>query len=89
MRMKDKLTGTLEELVTDEELRIAYANANFGPMSPREVIKQGLLKCAGCWHQGHTSQQILIELGLISKNYKLTKKGGRYLYRAFPEGANF
>lgn len=73
----------LEQMISDEELTKVFAYANFGSMSNREVVKQGLLKCAGEWHQGHTSRTILFELGLIGKNYTLTKKGGRYLFEAY------
>ena len=79
----------LETLISDDELEKAFGNANFGVLSNRDVIKQGLLKCAGRWHQGQTSRTILKELGLIGKNYTLTKKGGRYLYEAFRGDSNF
>lgn len=85
--MSDNWGVDLASYVTDVELDKAFANANFGSISKREVIKQGLLKCAGRFYQGQTSKQILQELGLVGKGYTLTKKGARYLYFAY-EGDN-
>lgn len=74
-----------EEMVTLDEINSVWGNSDFGPhMSKIDVIKYGLLKCAGQWYQGHTSKSILKELGLITKNYKLTKRGARCLYISFP-----
>ena len=79
----------VEEIVSDEEMIKAFANANFGSMPHREVLKQAVMKCAGRYHQGFTSTQIIEELGLRGKNGNLTKKGGRYLYAAWEDGSNF
>jgi hypothetical protein len=64
-------------------------DANYGGLSHREVLRQGVMKVAGQWHQGATSKRILEELGLIGKRYMLTKKGQRYLYFAWHDGNNF
>ena len=74
---------TVNEIVTDSEMIIAIGNANFGIMENRDVIQYGLLKCACGYYQGHTSTQIITELKLITKAYKLTAKGKRYLWIAF------
>jgi len=71
-----------QEIISDEELDRVHGNARFG-ISKRDVIRFGLLKCASGYYQGHTSKTICMEHGLISKNYKLTEKGGRYLWAAF------
>ena len=73
----------LSDLISDNRLREVFANANFGNMPNREVVRQALLKCAGHLHQGYTAKTILLELGLVGKNYTLTKKGARYLYFAY------
>lgn len=78
-------TRELANFVADHEINEVFANPNFGSVSNREVVKQGLLKCAGRFYQGHTSKTILMELGLIGKNYTLTKKGARYLFYAYRE----
>ncbi|MGM0858614.1 MAG: hypothetical protein ACQEW0_16265 [Pseudomonadota bacterium] len=75
---------TPEEIISDEEIERVHANANFGPtLTKRQVVNQGVLKCASGWHQGHTSEQIIKEHGLVNNKYKLTKKGQRYLWAAF------
>jgi len=70
--------------ITQEEIDDVWGYANFGPHLTRiDVVKYGLLKCAGRWYQGHTSKTILEELGLITKGYKLTLRGSRCLYDFF------
>lgn len=71
------------ETVTGEEIDAVWGNANFGGTSRRDVIRFGLLKCACGYYQGHTSTQIITELGLIDKDYNLTAKGKHYLWMAF------
>lgn len=73
-----------EKMVTQEEVDAVWCNADFGPaLSRMDVVKYGLLKCAGRWYQGRTSTSILEELGLITKGYKLTLRGSRCLYEFF------
>jgi len=86
---KGRFSLHVEDIVSDKELKEVFANANFGSMSRREVLKQAVMKCAGRYRQGFTSTQIIEELGLRGKNGNLTKKGGRYLYAAWEDGSNF
>ncbi|GAC1030449.1 hypothetical protein thsps21_12760 [Pseudomonas sp. No.21] len=80
----------IKELVSDEDLEAAWGHANFGGMDRRDVIRFAVLKCASGWHQGHTSQTICRELGLIYRSrYGLTKKGRLYLWEAFGRDSNF
>lgn len=78
-----------EEIISDAEIDRVHANANFGSMPKREVVNQGVLKCASGYKQGSTSNQILVEHGLIqrrskvTRDYRLTKKGRWYLWAAF------
>ena len=72
-----------QEIITDEEIERVHANADFGSMKKRDVVDQGILKCASGYHQGHTSTQIITEHGLISKEYELTAKGRSYLWAVF------
>ena len=72
-----------EDIITDEEIERVHANANFGSMGKREVVNQGVLKCASGYYQGHTSTQIITEHGLIDDKYRLTPKGRMYLWAAF------
>ena len=80
---------SVREIVTDDEVDKAYGNANFGSMEKRDVVKLGVLKCASGYYQGHTSQSIITELGLVDSEYKLTAKGRTYLWEAFSDGSNF
>lgn len=73
----------MQELIPDEEIEKVHANANFGRMSKREVVNQGVLKCASGYHQGSTSMSIIKEHGLINDRYELTAKGRMYLWAAF------
>lgn len=72
----------VEDIVTDAEVIRVHAYANFGPMSPREVVNDGVRKYAVGYSGGHTQQCILYEHGLIGKpkgySANLTKKGKEY-----------
>lgn len=73
-----------EEIISDSELDKVHANAKFGTMTKRDVVKYGVLKCASGYHQGHTSKTICIEHGLIyESDYKLTPKGQEYLWASW------
>jgi hypothetical protein len=73
-----------EEIISIEEIERIHGNADFGPMvSMRDVVNQGVLKCACGYHQGSTSKAIIEEHGLINSEYKLTDKGRQYLWAAF------
>ena len=73
-----------QEIISDEEIEEVHSNANFGPsLTKRQVVNQGVLKCASGYYQGHTSTQIITKHGLIDKEYNLTPKGKMYLWAAF------
>jgi hypothetical protein len=80
----------LEEIITDAEVDRVHGNANFGDLSKRRVIADGVLKYAFGYVGGHTQLCILIKHGLIHKpkpgSYKstLTAKGRRYLRECYP-----
>jgi hypothetical protein len=72
-----------QEIISDEEIERVHANADFGSMTKRQVVNQGVLKCAAGYYQGHTSTQIITKHGLIDKEYSLTPKGKIYLWATF------
>lgn len=75
-----------ETIITQNEVDAVWGNANFGGMDRMDVVKYGLLTCAGGFYQGYTSTCILKELGLISLTKKgnvLALKGKRNLYNFF------
>lgn len=78
----------LQSIITDEEIERVHGNANFGPMSKRSVVNSAVLKCASGWHQGYTSTTIAEEHGLITKSYKLTDKGKKYLWACYSKNAS-
>jgi hypothetical protein len=78
-----------EEIVSDADIDAVWGSANFGGYERRQVVNMGVLKCASGYHQGHTSTQIIAELHLIDKQYKLTPKGRTYLWAAFNDNTNF
>lgn len=81
------LYPTPEEIITDEEIERVHANADFGSMSKRAVVNLGVLKIAASFRMGYTVTQICSEHGLITKGYKLTKKGREYLWAVYkPQG---
>ena len=73
----------LQEIISDAQIAKIFGNANYGMMARRDVVRFGLLKCVCGYRQGHTSTQILNELGLTTKKYAITKKGKKYLWFAF------
>ena len=74
----------LAAIISDEEIIRVHGHANFGSMSPREVVNDGVWKSAVGYHCGHTQFSILRDHGLITKpkgmsyDVNLTKKGKRY-----------
>lgn len=75
----------LPELVTDEELKEAFGNANFGESKTRiELIKEGLDKYDRGYETGHTMKQILIDLGLIKEMRQSLTILGRKLLNQLP-----
>lgn len=75
------------QIVSDAEVDRVHANANFGSMTKREVVNQGVLTYAFGYTSGHTMMMIIREHGLITKprGYKasLTAKGKNYLRGMF------
>lgn len=75
------------KIISDEEIERVHANANFGSMSKRDVVNEGVWKAACEWHMGHTMATIIVEHGLakwrkeVSQPY-LTAKGKKYLFAA-------
>lgn len=81
----------LAAIISDDEVARVHGHANFGAISPREVVNDGVRKYAVGYHSGHTQLCILMEHGLITKprpgsyDANLTKKGKKYarvLYRS-------
>ena len=74
---------TVHDFITDEEIKIAFANADFGNIDNREVVNYSLLQYACGITTGSFARAILKDLELISNSRTLTKKGKIYLCIAF------
>lgn len=74
----------LSEIISDAEIARVHGNADFGAMTPRDVVSDGVRKYAVGYESGYTQLQILLEHRLITKprpgSYRadLTKKGKKY-----------
>lgn len=78
---------TVEQILPEEQINIAWGNANFGKdVSKRDVVANALLKYASEYGTGYTIEQICRELDLITKQCKLTTKVKQYLYTHFARG---
>ena len=79
-----------EDIISDEAVTRVHGRANFGSMTPREVLADGVLKYAMGYSGGHTQLCILMEHKLIKKPKPgkyyttLTKLGQKYLRAAHP-----
>ncbi len=73
------MNKTPQELIPDEAIERVHANANFGSMPKRDVVKETVLKCAFEYSAGYTALQICQEHGLLKKDDKLTVFGFKYL----------
>ncbi len=75
---------TPQEIISEEEIIRVHGHANFGSMTPREVVNDGVRKHAVGFSSGHTQLCIMLEHRLITKpkpgSYRasLTQKGKRY-----------
>lgn len=75
-----------DPIISDEEIERVHANANFGSLSKRRVVNDGVLKTAMGYSMGHTQLCILMEHGLVKTpkpgrfETSLTKKGIKYLH---------
>jgi hypothetical protein len=82
------MANNVEEIVTDQELDIAWGNADFGNNDKRHIVKHALLKCASGYYTGRTAKHILSELGLTTETWEMTPKGRQYLFAAFSGGVS-
>ena len=79
------------DIIGDIEIIRVHGSANFGPrVTPRDVVNEGVAKCAVGYGCGSTQLHILRDHRLITVSACLTKKGKRYaramgLYQAWVE----
>ena len=84
-----------QDIIADCDIDRVHGNANFGGISPRRVVDEGVLKAAFQYHHGSTARSILLEHGLMSetggrrsyRDMRLTAKGRDYMRALFPKEA--
>ena len=72
------------KLISEEEVYRVHGNADFGSMTPRDVVNRGVLNVSKGWHSGSVMQSIILEHKLAwsrksQSPMKLKPKGRRYL----------
>jgi len=72
-----------ESNVSDADIEREFAGKNYGNRDHRKHLEQCVLGRLAGYHVGHTSTQIMKNLGLISSIELVTKKGKRFLFAAF------
>jgi hypothetical protein len=70
---------TSKDIVSDNELEVAFLGTNFGSNNHRKLLEASVLKKAIGYHCGWTITQIMIDLKLINKKYVVLSKGRRLL----------
>lgn len=78
----------MSEEITGQEIEQAFGHANFGGADRRKLLEQGVLKYQAGYRSGSTLTEIMQELGLIGKNFRVPKKGRRFLYSAFKDSVH-
>lgn len=86
--LRDPNLKVVADLVTDDDVELAFRHTNFGHTDFRGLLAQGCIKALAGWHQGHTLTTILHDLSLINWNrdkdtIKVTDKGRHYIWLAF------
>lgn len=78
------------QILSNAEIERVHANANYGDMSKREVVNNGVWHVLMDYHIGATTRQIIIELGLAVADenphlpVRLTDKGRKYAVALYP-----
>ena len=75
--------------VTIAEVESVWGSANFGPKlngNKMDMVRGSLLKWASDYSTGYTAFSILLDLGLMTENRRLTTRGRRQLWEFFGHG---
>jgi len=73
----------METIISDEEIKAVFSNTNFGGADHKKLLEQGVLKRLTGYSCGHTLTMCMRELGLITENDTVTKKGKKFCLNAF------
>lgn len=81
-RWEDDNWISVEDVVTDDEIKEVWGYANFGDVEKRTVIIETLEHYIMGYESGKTAYSIVSELGLL-KGKSLTEKGLKYIKAAY------
>lgn len=69
--------------ITDEYIARHFEGMNYGHTNYRDIVGKGCLSAMAGYHNGHTTQCILINMGLTTEKLRLTKRGREFLFWHF------
>lgn len=72
-----------KDVISDEELEIAFLGTNFGPVDHRKLLEASVLKKAAGYYCGHTITQIMQRMKLIGANDTVLVRGRKVLQGAY------
>jgi hypothetical protein len=70
-------------VLTEEEILAAFQGTNFGHTQYLELLRASVLKTMLQYRCGHTITVIMKELGLVTKNEKVSVKGIKFMREYF------
>ena len=88
----DRIVGRIDtrrpivERVTDADIARAFECTNFGSADHKHLLALSVLKKALRYRCGSTVTQIMVRMGLITENGRVTKKGRLFCYEALDAG---
>lgn len=71
------------DVISDAEIAESFNGTNFGTNAHRELLHVAILKKACGYHCGHTITMIMLEMGLISADGKVLKRGQKLMRKAY------
>tara|TARA_R110002126_G_scaffold21929_11_gene78795 strand:- start:119 stop:364 length:246 start_codon:yes stop_codon:yes gene_type:complete len=73
-------------MISDDKIEKVHANANFGEMDKRDVLRESILKVAAGYHISYTALHILFDHKLVCAKCErptLTPMGKKYLWATY------
>ncbi|HCT7641276.1 TPA: hypothetical protein OT834_002054 [Morganella morganii] len=69
--------------ITDEYIAWHFEGTNYGHTNYRDIVGKGCLNAMAGYHNGYTTQCMLIDMGLTTEKLRLTKRGREFLFWHF------
>lgn len=70
-------------MISDNEMRVAFAGTNFGTADLSNLVERAVLKVLCGFDNGRTLTKILKDLGLVTPLGKVTEKGKQLCFSAY------